>query len=269
MWLLFFFNFVWAAAVASAVAAARRWPGFCGHRVYFSPSPVLLVTIFDFNHIAFTPPPPLPVYLCLLRWKPGVLRPDLERIPSTTYRWPNGFPSLPTTCMMRRTTPSPLSPPIFVTYRLSFFTRLLAPRRVVMKSAFTQYPPPPTAPCAVFTPSSLLRHLYLWKPHQAEPADGDAMEDSEGDEDESSPPSSRAGLSRELVTVTPYKLPNPGPYPQVRQREKHNIGSCGDGGGGCHGVVLLVVVLVLLLVVLVVLLLVVVVYQFRYCYLRS
>lgn len=56
----------------------------------------------------------------------------------------------------------------------------------------------------------------------AAPADGDAMEDSsegegEGNGDKVSPPSPPALLSpsREMVTVTPYKLPNPGPYPQV------------------------------------------------------
>lgn len=55
----------------------------------------------------------------------------------------------------------------------------------------------------------------------AAPADGDAMDDSsegEGGGDKSSPPSPLASSSpRELVTVTPYKLPNPGPYPQVRR----------------------------------------------------
>lgn len=59
---------------------------------------------------------------------------------------------------------------------------------------------------------------------QGAPADGDAMEDSEegggegGEGDKSSPASASKDEvpSRELVTVTPYKLPNPGPYPHVR-----------------------------------------------------
>lgn len=67
------------------------------------------------------------------------------------------------------------------------------------------------------------------KQKAAAPADGDAMEDSSeeeedggGDGGESSPtsPCESSSSSRELVTVTPYRLPNPGPYPQVRSGQR-------------------------------------------------
>lgn len=39
------------------------------------------------------------------------------------------------------------------------------------------------------------------------------------DTEESPPPQAASDVtSKELVTVTPYVLPNPGPYPQVRER---------------------------------------------------
>lgn len=50
---------------------------------------------------------------------------------------------------------------------------------------------------------------------------------AEGDGARSSPPSEAKGLeNREMVVVSPYVLPNPGPYPQV-------LDSC--GGTWCLG----------------------------------
>ena len=66
--------------------------------------------------------------------------------------------------------------------------------------------------------------LSVSAPQKAAPADGDAMDDDDDEEKEAadkgggdakaSPPAPKS--SREVVTVTPYVLPNPGPYPQVR-----------------------------------------------------